>query len=564
MKNEQALDKKTIIAELTKSAHGDLSTYLATGLRAAKEDPDFFGHLIAWNHLHGSVKDSQIALPIIALAALRAEGELSGPGVVCEEHIYAANALAHLADLPPQMLKRVFLETTRKEKPAAGTSVSALKRGKKLPEAKSVPVPPFMKTAGAPTRLLRRFVTRYLRDLETVPGRFEYVAVQHRYVLHELYAKFRVPCPEWVSRVLYDGVKGQPKAPVEHGVFGAIRRLHQMPIEEAAGTIVKYKIPFLVARGALGKKASEPDTVLALIKAMSPAELVTNMGWLEELGVKTNPALREALEQALGRAGDSKKSAKAVLKTSKAAEAVAGDTVLASKLHALQEKQLDKLGGIEGDWLVLGDRSGSMKASIEVAKEVAATLARQVKGHVYLVFFDTAPNFYDVTGKTLDEIKKLTRGITDGGGTSFRCGMQDVIDRKLHIDGIALISDGGENQPAGGFAYAYKQYAKLFDHEPTVFWYRVNGDYRQYAGYSLQREMDEFRRSCAAAHIDVQEYDLTGGVDFYSLPNLVQTMRVARFSLLDDVMNTPLRELDDVLTHTKGMAVFAKPQPVTA
>jgi hypothetical protein len=527
--SEAALDKKRIISELTKSAHGKLDDYLPIGRQAALEDPDFFAHLVAWNHQKGQVRDAKIALPVIALAAqnlLSPDAErLRGMAFP-----YADNALAHLADLRPRELARVALTTTRLDKTQP-----------KKP--KSVSVPPFGLTARAPRRLLRRLVTRYLRDLETNRGHFEYVAVQHRRVLHDLYAHYHVTRPDWVGHILFHGEKGHSKE-LAPGIFNVIARLHRTPVEEAAGLIVKYKIPFLIARGALGAKANEPDTVLALIKAMSPTELVTNMGWLEKLGVKTNPALRGALELALGNAVSSPR-AKATLKTSRAAEAMADDEVLSTKLHAVQEKQLDKLGGVDGDWLVLGDKSGSMQATIKLAATVAATLTRMVKGKVHLIFFDTMPYYMDASGKTLQELTVMTQNIIAGGGTSIGCGLQYLLDRKIKVDGIAIVSDGGENHTPQ-FGTVYTKYAKAMDVEPTVYLYQTLGE----SDYL-------FNNACAAAELDVQRFDLRGQtVDYYSIPNLTQTMRVQRYSLVDEIMACPLRTLDEVLDHTKGMAVL--------
>jgi len=60
---------------------------------------------------------------------------------------------------------------------------------------------------------------------------------------------------------------------------------------------------------------------------------------------------------------------------------------------------------VDGNWLVLGDKSGSMSACIEVARHVSGTLAKFVKAKFHLVFFDTTPRHFDVTGKTYEEIQ---------------------------------------------------------------------------------------------------------------------------------------------------------------
>lgn len=546
---ESGLDRKRIIAELTKSAHGKLDEYLAVGRQAALEDPDFFAHLVAWNHVKGQVRDARIALPVIALSALAAdqrsaEWDWSYSPL---RPVWLDNALAHLADLRPRELARVLLTTTRTEKSPVIVTPAKAGRAITVNAVKSVKVPPFATLAHAPKRVLRRFVTRYLRDLEADRREFERTAVQHRATLHSLYAHFHVSRPQWVGEILFAGEKGHDKhRPGAGTIFEAIRHLKDMSPEEAAGVIAQYKIPFLIARGALGAKAKEPDQVLALMKAMSPTDLVSNMKWLDTAGVKTVPALRSALEDALGRAATAK-TARATMKTSRAAEALVDDERLSGKLHALQEKQLDNLAGIDGDWLVLGDKSGSMSATIETARQVAAVLTRMVRGKVHLVFFDTQPMYLDATGKTLEELTAITRQIMAVGGTSIGCGLQYMLDKKIAVDGIAIVSDGGENN-APYFGTVYPKYCVAMGNEPTVYLYQVQG------------ESDVlFTMYCKRAEIDVQRFDLRHqAVDYYSLPNIVGTMRVGRYQLIEEILNTPLRTLDEVLDRTQGTSVLPK------
>ena len=47
-----------------------------------------------------------------------------------------------------------------------------------------------------------------------------------------------------------------------------------------------------------------------------------------------------------------------------------------------------------------------MHDSIRVATEIAGFIAQQVKGRVILIFFNEEPAIFDVTGKTLEQIKE--------------------------------------------------------------------------------------------------------------------------------------------------------------
>jgi Mg-chelatase subunit ChlD len=388
-------------------------------------------------------------------------------------------------------------------------------------------------------QLMDRLIRDYLHQLEAQRG-WDHVAVQHSGVLRSLYAYARVkPTNDRVRVVLFGQIeKHGPKLPPPKGsVFEAVANLKKMSPSEAAGAILRFKIPFLIAAGALEEKAKEPELVQALISQMSATELTTNMKMLEKLGVKTNPALRGALDAALAKAATSKKN---TLKTTAAVDAVEDET-LKEKLRSVQKKQIAAAGGPEGNWLVLADKSGSMANAIEIARHVSASLAQFVKGKVYLVFFDSSPMTVDVTGLSLDQIQKATRHISAGGGTSIGCGLNRMLAEKIEIDGIAVVSDGGENQPPY-FHDVYRKYAAFAGKDVPVYFYSTGGEANSFSGHMN------------SAGIEMQTFDLRGGkVDYYSIPNLVQTMRASMYSLVDEIMALPLLSLSDVLKNSEEL-----------
>jgi hypothetical protein len=478
---EAGLTKNKIISELAKSAHGKLDEYVPIGTAATKAEPEFMAHLISWDKIKGQIRDAHVALPVVSLSVPGFPGEL------------AENSFAHLALLGPRELLKAY----------------RFAKGLKLPER---------------MRRLRRLIELYLRTREQNAPSWDRIAIQHRATLKELYGLVHIKPSDRADSVLFKCVYPQGS------IFEVVATLKDLAPVAAAGQIMKWKIPFLIALGALGKKAKETDLVLALIERMSPTELVTNTKTLERLGLKSNPALRGAYDKAMEKASKSKAN---VLKTTRAAEAIE-DEGLKEKLRGMQDRQLQAMG-VEGNWLVLGDRSPSMVYSVELAKEVAGTLAKMVKGKVWLVFFDSHPISIDVTGLTLDQIKMATKHITAGGsGTSIGCGLQRMIDEKVKVDGIAIVSDGGENT-APRFAKTYQEYCKVFDKEVPVFLYHCTGD------------VDTFTSSMEKENLDMQVFDLRSSkADYYSLPNLVATMRTNRYSLIDEVMATKLLTLGDV------------------
>ena len=484
---ETGITKQRLIAELSKSVHGSLKEYVPIGKQGVQQEGEFFQHLVAWDRTHGQIRDSKVALPIVGLAFEKDEELVD-------------NALAHIALLGPRELARAY---------RFGLEI-------RLP---------------GKMRQLRRLVESYLHEKEQDKG-WDHLAIQHRGTLKELYSLAHAkPEKERTNVVLYGRNFDKTKAVLPKGsVFEVVANLKNMSPTEAAGSIMKYRIPFLIAMGALGAKAKEPDLVLALIGAMSATELTTNVKMLEKLGLKTNPALRGAFDAALAKAATSKK---ATLKTTKAAEAVT-DSVLKEKLQGLQDKQIKALGGPEGNWLVLADKSGSMSRAIEASRHVAATLAKICQGKVYLVFFDTNPMTVDVTGLPLDSIQKATRHITANGGTSIGCGLNRMLSEKVEIDGIAIVSDGGENT-SPLFPDVYKRYIDFAQKDIPVYMFLCQG------------EPDNLTPRMNQAGIEMQTFDIRGGTDFYSIPNLAQTLRASRYSLVDEILSTPLLTLSNVL-----------------
>lgn len=494
---ETGVTKQSIISVLSKSPHGALKEYVAVGQQAVKQEGEFFAHLVAWDRIKGQIRDSKVALPVIGLA-FETDAELLD------------NALAHLALLGPRELARAYRF------------------------ALEIRLPGKM-------RQLRGLVESYLHLKEQDRG-WDHLAIQHRGTLKELYALAHVkPEKERTNVVLYGRTFDKVRTALPKGsVFEAVANLKNMSPTEAAGTIMRYKVPFLIALGALGAKAKEPDLVQALIQAMSPTELTTNIKMLEKLGLKTNPALRGAFDKAMEKAATSKKN---TLKTTQAVEAV-DDVVLKEKLRGLQAKQIAAAGGPDGDWVILADMSSSMNHAIETARHVAGSLTQFVKGHVGLIFFNTSPLAVDVTGLSLDQIQAKTKAFKASGGTSIGCGLNKMLVEKLAVDGIVIVSDGGDNS-APSFASVYPKYAKFVDKDVPVYFYQLSGD------------PDHLTPMMQQAGIEMQTFDLRGSkLDYYAIPNTVQTLRANQYSLVDEIMSTPLLTLSSVLTG-KGKLVTA-------
>lgn len=488
-KEEKGIRRNEIIKELVRSSHGNLTSYIDAAQQAAREDPEFTARLIAWNHEHGEVRDSKVALPVITVEEF-SDKEL------------AENSAAHLALLSPRDLNRA------------------------LDFAKAIRVAP-----RAWKHWLRPMVEGYLRAREKNWAWWERTVLTHRKHMKSLYARWHVKPSTPAQAILFD--RKYPRGTV----FADIKRLAKMEASEAARVIVERKVPFLVAVGAMGEKAKDTKFVSALIDSMSPAEVMNNTKLLEKLGVKTVPELRAAFEAALKRTTESRKGKVGSLKAAKAAEMVT-DRKVKEQLLGVQDKKV-KAMGVKGRWLVLGDKSGSMERSIEISRLVASTLAA-VAEEVHLVFFDVSPTYYPVSGKSYDQILETTKRVVANGGTSIGCGLASIMARGIEVDGIAIVSDAQENTPPF-FAEVYQEYSKRIGKEVPIYLYRCEVGSVGWADHDVAKQ-----------GLAIEEFDLRGQVvDRYSLPNLVQTMRTNKYSLADEIMETPLLKLEEALKQRK-------------
>jgi len=484
---ENALSTRNqLINALLKTVHRDLASYTESGLAAAKSDPELLGHFCAWNDKAGRIRDAKMAYPVLALRSLSSD-----------DKDLAENAIACLLRLSPRDL------------------VKAYDYNKSL-SAKSLVI------HGGWRRLLENGLRQYIKVREDSPGWWTATAIQHRKSLKQLYRLSHLKPSETAQKVLFD------REFATGSVWADIAGLKKMPPNEQASVILKRKLPFEVIVGSADVK--NQSVLLAIVEGMTGNQLITNTKMLERLGVMNDGILRAAYDAALVRAKSDKKVE--TLKAGRAAAEIT-DKGLKGKLERLQETKTAALGNIEGDWLVLGDRSGSMAKSVEMAKQIAALIAERVKGAVHLVFFNIDPVHFDVTGKSYAEIQKMTARVNAAGGTSIGCGLNFILEKGLTVQGIAIASDGGENT-APYFSDVYKKYAEKFGVEPTTYFYHLDG------------ESDRLANSCKTAKIEVERFE-ADKLDYYSLPQLVNLMRVNRYSFYEEIMECPLLTFADAL-----------------
>lgn len=496
----EVINKNQIISQLIHIGHGDLNIYRDVGIRSALEQDELLAHFISWNRVNGKVRDSKVALPVCALRGF-------------ENDDYMENAVANLCMLDPrELLKAVDYHQNL--------------------TAQGFPV-----NSGAGT-ILKKGVKMYLNARQG--GKLaERSLLTHKHSLKQLFKMYHVRPSKYVQHILFgDGYKPTHEAQKmpfrdrypRGSVFDLVSRLKNMPPKEAAGVILTRDIPFIVAIGALGGIKDKTDIIMALLDKATGNQLINFTNSLSKMGVFENPTLSAAYDAAIERAKKDKRTS-----TLKSGQVKTVSKKAAVKLKDLGDEKLAQLGGIEGDWLVLGDKSTSMRESIEIAKEISALVSQQVKGKVYLIFFNSDPQFMDVSGKDLDEIKNRTKGVRSSGMTSIGVGIDYILQRNLIVNGIIIVSDGGENtRPL--FGEAYNNYVSKFGLEPTVYHIRVKGDPDRLLNSKVRIEKLQFGKD----------------IDYNSLPNLIPMLRANRYQLLDEVMEAPLLTFNDVFRRKEA------------
>jgi len=481
------LTPQAILSHLMTPAHGTLETYIAPARQALATHAPFVAHALAWNRRHGTIRDVQTALPVLTLAAPGQSDPLP----------YRDQALALLACLSPRDLVTAW---------AFGKVVGLRSHAR---------------------RRLRTTTHAYLRAREACEPWWDRTALQFKARFKALYVLSHTKPDLRAQAWLFGG-----QAP-RGSVFARLQQCAQWEADEVAGFLRAEEIPALVAEGYLSHRLQEPAILAAMLDRYTPAQLLRRRKAIQRWGGDAVAMTRGALQAATARSTQQRQRGLGET-LRQAQEAGADDAGLTAELETIAEAQLEQAAGIEGNWLWLIDISGSMTTAMEPGCRLAAYVARQTRGQVWLCFFNHEPYFREVTGQSYAAIQAIGQTMTANGGTSIGCGLAAALERQWRLDAIGIVSDGGERH-LPSFVEAYARYSAWAQKQVPVYLYRVAG-----------QDPDWLSGPCQSAGIPYQVFPLTT-VDQVSLESLAQTMRTQRYSLLDEIMATPLVTLEQAL-----------------
>ena len=173
-----------------------------------------------------------------------------------------------------------------------------------------------------------------------------------------------------------------------------------------------------------------------------------------------------------------------------------------------------------------------------------------VRGEIALVFFNNTARGFDAKGKTFEQISTECKHLRAGGGTSGHAAMLYHRQRQHDwpVNGIAIVSDG-EVWDADVFIADVAELSHRQQSDIPLYYYRVGGYHRGQSHFGQASDIlgGHLNNARQRRGIWCETFDLTdGNVDYYSLPNLVQTMRANVFDLSEEILATPLLTLQKV------------------
>jgi len=375
---------------LLSSPHGDLAGYGEVHERVLEADPEFYGHMAAWYHGRGAIRDQRL----LFVAHLGTSPQV--------EHREAAFIMAQA--LRTYELARMlrYLKEQRHRLP----------------------------------RRTRSAVAYWLRRREADPAWFDEVALRDRRNLKYLYATLRLRPAARAGAILFE------RRPPPESRLAAVKRLATCDdtLEVARG-IVAHRIFFSTAVGLL-KKLDAP-ALAALVDVMSPQQLLNSLAALQRRGALDNPELRALVEAKLAQARDESRVQDA--RTLRAA-AACGDRAIAATLGEIGAERLRRRGRITRPTALFVDKSGSMELALEVGAHVAALCSTLAEGGLWAYAFDSIGRRVGApTQGDLLSWRQAFSHLQANGATSIGAPFVNMERNAVRAEQIVVITDGAEN-----------------------------------------------------------------------------------------------------------------------
>jgi len=239
--------------------------------------------------------------------------------------------------------------------------------------------------------------------------------------------------------------------------------------QERVGIILQYHIPFRVLKGVI-RELSEP-VLRAVIREMSPQELITGMTYLEK-----SPAFDNVQDLIVEKLEKYKKGRVSTLKAGVAAEHVKSEKIKRQLRRAEAERIRER--GIKVPWAMIVDKSGSMHRSIERAKYDAAVLATMTDAPFVVMAVDFRARVIGtqktLRGKTRDQIEALFDNLRANGATGYGAAFRMLAGMGFAARKVIVVGDGGTWY--GDAVKDMRHYARVVDMAPEIIHVHLPGE----------------------------------------------------------------------------------------
>ncbi|MBV9712050.1 MAG: VWA domain-containing protein [Ktedonobacteraceae bacterium] len=368
-------------------------------------------------------------------------------------------------------------------------------------------------------RSLKSAIAHYLGTREKNVRQFDGAALRAREELKHLYASLRLKPGTRAQAILFD------RQPPEGSSLAALKRLAKAEqAEEQAQIILDNKIPYTTAIGAVKYVTSE--MVAALIKNMSPQEVINNMASLKRHGALEDTHAKPLIDQKLEAAKSDRRVS--AFKAKVAVEAAQLSGKIAEQLDAITDAQVKVRGRISRPTALLIDKSSSMHEAIDLGRQIGALVSALCEGGLFSYVFDTEAQPVLVEGNTLADWERALLNVYAGGATSCGAGLARLTKEQRRVEQIILITDEHENR-APFFKDEYAAYSEKMHIKPDVILVKVGQ-----AG-------DHLERVCNKLGISANVFAFNG--DYYALTNLVPLLsQPSKAELIAEILEYPFPE----------------------
>jgi len=473
---------------LLTTPHRDLDKVAKAHKTVFDQDPRFYIRFGAWYFDKGEIRDHKEMFIAVLCTALEVKEFTTDEGKKVKIGIGDRPSrnvgLALLRKLPPYEVCRV---------------VDSIKNSTTLP------------------RSTKTEVTRYLKEREADPEKFDNAVLIARKCLKHLYAGLHIKPSLRADSILFKN-----KPPKTSKLF-ALKEIAKMkdPSEQAA-SIIENKIPYRIASTII--KSMTPSVMVALIDAMSAQELINNISSIKRHGSFNNPKVKQLVADKLQKAKRAKRVS--AFKAKKAVEASGVKGEIKEALEEVTEEQVKVKGEIKRATALLCDASGSMEKAIEVAVRVGSMVSSICTSDLYVYAFDTMAHRIEIPGDKLTDWEESFKGIHAGGSTSCGVAIRQMRKRKEYVEQIIFITDEDENS-SPYFKDEYELYTEEMGVKPSLMFIKLGS-------FS-----DHLEQQCRDLRIEFDAYIFKG--DYYALPSIIPFItKGSRLELIEAIMAYPL------------------------